>query len=169
MINRVILTGRLTKDPELSVTPSGISRTHFTLAVNRAFKNQNGEQEADFINIQVWRKTAESVANHLKKGSLVGIDGRIQTGSYEKEGQRVYFTNVVADSVQFLEPRNNADNQNSAPNYQSNTNSHSNSKTQYNANTGQSQPFGNSGQFNQQQDPFASNNAPGVNPDDLPF
>lgn len=169
MINRVILTGRLTKDPEMSMTPNGIARTHFTLAVNRAFKNQNGEQEADFVNIQVWRKQAENAANYLKKGSLVGIDGRIQTGSYEKDGQRVYFTNVVADSVQFLESRNVQNSQNSTSNYQSNTNYQQSNQTQYNANTGQSQPFGNSEQFNQQRDPFANNNGPVVDDSDLPF
>lgn len=106
MINRVVLTGRLTKDVEMKYTPNGIAIASFTIAVNRAFSNQNGEKEADFIQIKVWRKTAETCANFLRKGSLVGIDGRIETGSYEgQDGKRVYTTNVVADSVQFLEPR----------------------------------------------------------------
>lgn len=106
MINRVVLTGRLTKDVELRYTPNGIAMASFTMAVNRAFSNQQGEREADFIQIKVWRKTAETCANFLRKGSLVGIDGRIETGSYEgQDGKRVYTTNVVADSVQFLEPR----------------------------------------------------------------
>lgn len=106
MINRVVLTGRLTKDVELKYTPNGIAMASFTMAVNRAFSNQNGEKEADFVQIKVWRKTAETCANFLKKGSLVGIDGRIETGSYEgQDGNRVYTTNVVAESVQFLEPR----------------------------------------------------------------
>src|SRR5919205_992953 len=106
MMNRVILVGRLTKDPELRYTPSGAAVATFTLAVNRTFSNQQGEREADFINCVVWRKQAENTANFLKKGSLAGVEGRIQTGSYEgQDGKRVYTTDVVADSVQFLEPR----------------------------------------------------------------
>lgn len=106
MINRVVLVGRLTKDPELRITPNGIPVARFTLAVNRTFTNQQGEREADFINCVVWRKQAENVANYLKKGSLAGVDGRIQTGSFDgQDGKRVYFTEVVAESVQFLEPR----------------------------------------------------------------
>jgi len=106
MINRVVLVGRLTKDPELRYTPSGAAVARFTIAVNRTFANQQGEKQADFINCVVWRKQAENTANFLKKGSLAGIEGRIQTGSYEgQDGKRVYTTEVVADSVQFLEPR----------------------------------------------------------------
>jgi single-strand DNA-binding protein len=108
-INRVILVGRLTKDPQLTYTPSGVAVARFTLAVNRNFSGANGEKEADFIQIQVWRKPAENTANFLKKGSLAGVEGRIQTGSYEgTDGKRVYTTEVVADSVQFLEPRNSS-------------------------------------------------------------
>lgn len=107
MMNRVILVGRLTKDPELRYTPNGVAIANFTLAVNRTFTNQQGEREADFINCVVWRKPAENVANFLKKGSLAGVDGRVQTRNYENnEGKRVYITEVVAESVQFLEPRN---------------------------------------------------------------
>ncbi|WP_027408128.1 single-stranded DNA-binding protein [Anoxybacteroides tepidamans] len=106
MINRVILVGRLTRDPELRYTPSGVAVATFTLAVNRPFTNQQGEREADFINCVVWRRPAENVANFLKKGSLAGVDGRLQTRSYEgQDGKRVYVTEVVADSVQFLEPK----------------------------------------------------------------
>ncbi|ANB60035.1 single-stranded DNA-binding protein [Anoxybacteroides amylolyticum] len=106
MINRVILVGRLTRDPELRYTPNGVAVATFTLAVNRPFTNQQGEREADFINCVVWRRPAENVANFLKKGSLAGVDGRLQTRSYEgQDGKRVYVTEVVADSVQFLEPR----------------------------------------------------------------
>lgn len=106
MINRVVLVGRLTRDPDLRYTPNGNAVVNFTLAVNRTFKNSQGEQEADFINCQAWRTTAENVAQYLRKGSLAGIDGRIQTRSYENdEGRRVYVTEVVADSVQFLEPK----------------------------------------------------------------
>lgn len=107
MINRVILVGRLTKDPDLTYTPSGIAVARFTLAVNRTFTNAGGEKEADFINCEVWRKLAENTANFLKKGSLAGVEGRITTGSYEgQDGKRVYTTKVRADSVQFLEPKN---------------------------------------------------------------
>lgn len=113
MINRVVLVGRLTKDPELRYTPAGVAVTKFTLAVNQNFKT-DGEQKADFINCTVWRKPAENAANFLKKGSLAGVEGRIQTGSYEgQDGKRVYTTEVVADSVQFLEPRNSSGNESS--------------------------------------------------------
>jgi single-strand DNA-binding protein len=102
----VILVGRLTKDPELRYTQNGVAVATFTLAVNRPFANQQGEREADFINVQVWRKAAENTANYLRKGSLAGVDGRLQTRSYEgQDGKRVYVTEVVADSVQFLEPK----------------------------------------------------------------
>ena len=103
MINKVILIGRLTKDPELRYTQSGIAVTRFTLAVDRGFKNQDGEKQADFIPITVWRGAAESCAKHLTKGRLVAVSGRIQTGSYDKDGQRHYTTEVVADEVRFLE------------------------------------------------------------------
>lgn len=108
MINRVILVGRLTKDPEYRQTPSGVSVATFTLAVNRSFTNSQGEREADFINVVVFRKQAENVSKYLSKGSLAGVDGRIQSRSYENnEGRRVFVTEVVADNVQFLEPKNN--------------------------------------------------------------
>jgi len=107
MINRVVLVGRLTKDPELKYTQTGIAVTRFTLAVNRTFSSQSGEREADFINCVTWRKQAENTANFLRKGSLTGIEGRIQTSSFDgQDGKRVFMTEVVADSVQFLEPRN---------------------------------------------------------------
>ncbi|MEA0565000.1 single-stranded DNA-binding protein [Lysinibacillus irui] len=167
MINRVILTGRLTKDVDLSYTPQGIAKAQFTLAVNRSFANQSGEREADFIQIQAWRKQAENAANYLKKGSMVGIDGKIQTGSYERDGQRIYFTNVVADSIQFLEPRNGTGGSQGVSNYESSTN------------TGGQYQGGSQGQYggNNQpnytrvdEDPFANSKGPiEVNSDDLPF
>mgnify|MGYP002720774964 CR=1 FL=1 len=108
MINRVILVGRLTKDPEYRQTPNGMSVATFTLAVNRSFTNSQGEREADFINVVVFRKRAENVNNYLSKGSLAGVDGRIQSRNYENnEGRRVFVTEVVADNVQFLESKNN--------------------------------------------------------------
>ena len=104
-MNRVELIGRITRDPELRYTSSNIATARFTLAVNRPFQSQNGEQGTDFINIVVWRKQAENVKKYVSKGSLVAVEGRIQTGSYEKDGQRIYTTDVVADSVQFLETK----------------------------------------------------------------
>ena len=103
MLNKVVLIGRLTKDPELRYTTSGVPVTRFTLAVNRNYTNQHGEREVDFIPITVWRGAAESCAKHLAKGRLVAVAGRIQTGSYDKDGQRHYTTDVVADEVRFLE------------------------------------------------------------------
>lgn len=112
MINRVVLVGRLTKDPNFN--EGNVPNAKFTLAVNRPFKNKNGEQEADFINVVAFRRQAENVNNYLSKGQLAGVDGRIQTRSYEKDGQRVFVTEVVADSVQFLEPKN-SNQQNNQP------------------------------------------------------
>jgi single-strand DNA-binding protein len=121
MMNRVVLVGRLTKDPELKYTPNGVPVATFTLAVNRPFTNQQGEREADFVNCVVWRKPAENVANYLKKGSLAGVDGRIQTRNFEgQDGKRVFMTEVVAESVQFLEPKNggNRNNQSQGGGYE---------------------------------------------------
>lgn len=106
MINRVVLTGRLVRDPDLRYTPNGIAVANFTLAVNRTFTDQNGNREADFISCVVWRKPAENLANYIKKGGLIGVDGRIQTRSFEgQDGKTVYVTEVVADNIQFLEGR----------------------------------------------------------------
>lgn len=117
MLNRTVLVGRLTKDPELKSAPNGVNVGTFTLAVNRTFTNAQGEREADFINCVTFRKQAENVNNYLSKGSLAGVDGRLQSRSYEnKDGQRVFVTEVVADSVQFLEPKNSNQQQND--NYQ---------------------------------------------------
>ena len=113
MINRTILVGRLTKDPELRRTGNDIAVATFTLAVNRPFSNQQGDREADFINCVVWRRQAETVAQYVKKGSLVGVEGRINTRNYEnEEGRTVYITEVVADSVQFLEPKGSSSSDN---------------------------------------------------------
>ncbi|WP_147536004.1 single-stranded DNA-binding protein [Bacillus marasmi] len=172
MMNRVVLVGRLTKDPDLRYTPNGVPVATFTLAVNRTFSNQQGEKEADFINCVIWRRPAENVANFLKKGSLAGVDGRIQTRNYEgQDGKRVYVTEVVADSVQFLEPRgsNSGDrggngfyneppreqgspfgnNQNQRPNNNNNNNS--------------------KGYTRVDEDPFAGSGQIDISDDDLPF
>ena len=143
MLNRVVLVGRLTKDPEFRTTQNGVSVATFTLAVNRNFKNKNGEQQADFINVVVFRQQAENVNNYLSKGNLAGVDGRIQSRSYEnKEGQRVYVTEVLADSVQFLEPKNNQSN---------------------------NQPQQQSGQAQSGNNPFNNDNNVNIDNDDLPF
>ncbi|EAE9647368.1 single-stranded DNA-binding protein [Listeria monocytogenes] len=159
MMNRVVLVGRLTKDPDLRYTPAGAAVATFTLAVNRAFTNQNGEREADFIQCVVWRKPAENVANFLKKGSMAGVDGRIQTRNYEdNDGKRVFVTEVVAESVQFLEPRNHSEGATSN-NYQNQANySNNNQTSSYRADT------------SQKSNSFANEGKPiDINPDDLPF
>lgn len=114
MINNVVLVGRMTRDAELRYTPQNQAVATFSLAVNRNFKNQNGERDADFINCVIWRQQAENLANWAKKGALVGITGRIQTRNYEnQQGQRVYVTEVVIDSFRSLEKRDNSANRNS--------------------------------------------------------
>ena len=111
MINNVVLVGRMTRDAELRYTPQNQAVATFALAVNRNFKNQSGEREADFINVVIWRQQAENLANWAKKGTLIGITGRIQTRNYEnQQGQRVYVTEVVAENFQILESRNQQNN-----------------------------------------------------------
>lgn len=106
-MNRVDLVGRLTRDPELRHTSSGRAVCQITLAVNRTFTNQNGEREADFINVVVWDKQAENVSKYVTKGRLVSVEGRLQTRNYDdKDGKKVYVTEVVANSVQFLSSGN---------------------------------------------------------------
>jgi single-strand DNA-binding protein len=107
LLNRVILIGRLTRDPELRYTPAGVAVTQFTLAVDRPFTSQGGEKEADFIPVVTWRQLAETCANYLRKGRLAAVEGRIQVRNYENnEGKRVYVTEVIADNVRFLESAN---------------------------------------------------------------
>ncbi len=116
-MNKVILIGRLTKDPELRYTSSNRPVTQITVAVNRTFTNQNGEREADFINVVIWDKQAENVAKYLTKGRLVAVEGRIQTRNYDNnEGKKVYVTEVVALSVQFLESKGSNTNVNNSSN-----------------------------------------------------
>ena len=103
MINQVVLVGRITKDPELRKTQSGLSTVSFTVACNRRFTSQGQEPQADFINCVAWRQTADYMANYVKKGALLGVEGRIQTRNYEDQtGKRVYVTEVVCDSVQTI-------------------------------------------------------------------
>lgn len=115
MINNVTLVGRLTKDPDIKYTGSGIAYSRFTLAVNRPFKSGD-EKKADFISCIAWKKQAENLANFMRKGGLVGVTGRIQTDSYtDNDGKRIYTTDVVADAIQFLESKNSGANGENAP------------------------------------------------------
>jgi single-strand DNA-binding protein len=104
MINTVVLTGRMTKDVELRYTPNGNAVANFTLAVNRKFKSDN-QPEADFINCVIWNKSAETLANYTGKGSLIGVEGNLQTRSYENEGKKVYVTEVYVANFTFLESK----------------------------------------------------------------
>lgn len=168
MINRVVLVGRLTRDPELRSTGSGISVASFTMAVNRQFTNAQGERQADFVNCVIWRKAAENFVNFTDKGSLVAVEGRLQTRSYDNaEGQRVFVTEVVVDNFSLLESKSQADarrreggggfNQNqSAPssNYSAQSNNQNQTNNDNHAFT----------------DPFAdSGNTIDISDDDLPF
>lgn len=156
MINSAILTGRLTKDAELKFTGNGTAVASFTLAVDRAFKNANGEKETDFINVVAWRKTAETLANFTRKGSLIGVQGRIQVRNYEnKDGQKVYVTEIVADSFTFLESKKQ-DSDNVSNNRQSSGSNRSNNAPQ--------------GNYKTNDDPFlSSGQSIDIGPDDLPF
>ncbi|AMB99328.1 single-stranded DNA-binding protein [Aerococcus urinaehominis] len=149
MINNVVLVGRLTKDVELRYTQSGIAVASFTVAVERRFKNQQGERETDFILCVMWRKSAENFAKFTRKGSLVGIEGSIQTRNYENnQGQRVYVTEVLAENFSLLEPKSVTESRpSSGDNYQNNFNDN-----QY---FGGNQQQGNNFQ-QQNNDPFAS-------------
>lgn len=120
MLNRVVLVGRLTKDPELRKTPSGASVVNFTIAVNRMVKrDQNGGSDADFVPCVAWNRTAELMTQYTRKGALIGVDGRLQTRNYDgQDGKKVFVTEVVADSVQFLEPKSANDNRVSVPSYE---------------------------------------------------
>ena len=156
MINNVTVVGRLTRAVDLRYTSNGTAYASFTLATDRDFKNQNGEKETDFINCVMWRKPAENLANYTKKGSLIGVSGRIQTRNYENEqGQRVYVTEVLAEKFSFLESAKTTNN-GVLSNVGTNTlgiNKNQNS----NGNFANSDPFTSGGDvFN-------------VNDDDLPF
>lgn len=150
MINRVVLTGRLTRDLELKTTQSGLSVASFTLAVNRQFTDANGNRGADFINCVIWKKSAENLCKYTHKGSLIGIDGRLQTRSYDNNnGQKVFVTEVVVDSFSLLEPKS-----------ESQTNNQSSNNNSYSSNNN----------ADAAPDPFGGNgNSIEVSDDDLPF
>lgn len=168
MLNRIILIGRLTRDPELRYTPAGVAVTQFTLAVDRPFTSQGGEREADFIPVVTWRQLAETCANYLRKGRLTAVEGRIQVRNYENnEGKRVYVTEVIADNVRFLESSQNREGGNAPsgagmpeePSYGGGNSGRGN----YNNNNNYSRN-------NNNQDPFSGDGKPiDISDDDLPF
>lgn len=176
MINNVTLVGRLTKDADLRFTGSGNAVTSFTIAADRPFKNNQGNRDTDFINCVAWRRTAETIANFTKKGSLVGVTGRLQTRSYENnEGRTVYITEVVVENFQMLEPKSVTDSRRSDDNqgnsgYNQNQNQSFNTQNSRPFNQNQNNSFG-SGQSQQDNnDPFEKNDdSIHITDDDLPF
>lgn len=169
MINNVVLVGRMTRDAELRHTNSNIAVATFTLAVNRPFKNEAGEREADFINVVIWRQQAENLANWAKKGSLIGISGSIQTRNYEnQQGQRVYVTEVVASNFQLLESRNSQQSNQGQSDYQQNQGNFGNKGQQgsfFEGNTTNPAPdyTNDNGSFDRSSNPLD------ISDDDLPF
>lgn len=146
MINNVVLVGRLTKDPDLRYTGNETPVASFTLAVNRDFKNASGEQEADFINCVIWRKSAETLANTVRKGQQIGVVGRVQTRSYDnQQGQKVFVTEVVAERFNYLEKREGNSNSSNSQNQSSNQQN-----------------------FDRNSDPFSGSSID-ISDDDLPF
>ena len=109
MLNCVVIMGRLVADPELRTTTSGISRTSFRVAVDRRYQKSGEEKQTDFISCVAWRQPADFLGQYARKGALIGVDGRIQTRSYDRDGQKVYVTEVVADTVQLLESRSQSE------------------------------------------------------------
>ncbi len=152
-MNRVILIGNLTKDPELRYTPNGVAVTTFTLAINRPRTNQAGERETDFINIVAWQKLADLCATYLRKGRQAAVEGRLQTRSYDnKEGRKVYVTEVVAENVQFLGGKSG------------------NEGNGYEPSPAVAKPQGRSNDYDPFGDPFADAGKPiNISDDDLPF
>lgn len=164
MLNRVILIGRLTRDPELRYTPQGVAVAQFTLAVDRPFSRDQGEREADFIPIVTWRQLAETCANYLRKGRLAAVEGRIQVRNYENnEGRRVYVTEVIADNVRFLE----SPNRDSGGGSQGRDDFYGGGGSGYG---GGNRNAGPRGSGNSNPDPFADDSRPiDISDDDLPF
>lgn len=180
-MNNVSLVGRLTKDVELRYTQAGVAAASFTLAVTRNFKNNNGENESDFIRCQIWRKPAESFANFTGKGALVSIEGQIRTGSYEgQDGKRVYTTDVVVSNFGLLETK--AESERRRANNGASDDVFNNNQGNY-TNQGQNAYNGPKNGYNQQQqnqgkqqvaqqgsfNPWDENEGVNINPDDLPF
>jgi len=168
LINNVVLVGRLTKDPDLRYTASGTAVATFSLAVNRNFTNQSGERDADFINCVIWRKSAETLANYARKGTLLGVTGRIQTRNYEnQQGQRVYVTEVVAENFQLLESRSTSEQRRGNDNGDFGGNQ-SNFGNSYNQNQTSQQSNGMPSFDRDNSDPFGGSSID-ISDDDLPF
>lgn len=164
MINNVVLVGRMTRDAELSYTEKQIARAHFTIAVDRNFRSQNGERETDFINVVIWRQHAENLVNWAKKGALIGVTGRIQTRSYEnQQGQRVYVTEVVAENFRVLESRTAREGQGGAYSAGNSFAGGNDYSSPYQA-PAQSTP-----NFAREESPFGASNPMDISDDDLPF
>ena len=166
-MNKVILIGRLTRDPEMRTTPSGVATTSFSIAVQRNYANAQGDREADFINCVAWRKQAENIAKYCTKGSQVAVDGRIQTRNYDaQDGTKRYVTEVIADNVTFLGGRSTSSESSSyaANNY----NNVSNTNDSMSSNN-----FGGSNDIvttNLSEDPYANMGSEvALSDDDLPF
>ncbi|CAM4052589.1 single-stranded DNA-binding protein [Paenibacillus alkaliterrae] len=176
MLNRVVLIGRLTKDPDLRYTPSGVAVTQFVLAVDRTFTSGEGEREADFIPIVMWRQLAETCANYLKKGRLTAVEGRIQVRNYESnEGKRVYVTEVIADNVRFLESANGGSgsggsNTGSSGNSGNRSGGQGSNRNQSGGTYGGGSQSSNKGGNGGGRDTFANDGRPiDISEDDLPF
>ncbi|MDM7320465.1 single-stranded DNA-binding protein [Streptomyces sp. P17] len=168
MINNVVLVGRLTKDPDLRYTGNGTAVAAFTMAVERSFNGADGQKQTDFISCVVWRKQAETLANYTRKGSLLGVQGRLQSRSYDnQQGQKVFVTEVVVEEFQFLETKAQSEQRQQAPagngNYGSpstppNQNGYSNQNNGYSNNQNGGMPS------------FARGASPiDISDDDLPF
>lgn len=177
MINHIVLSGRLTKEPEFRTLPNGTNVTSFTLAVQRNFKNNNGEYDADFLNCVIFGNKAENFAQYVAKGNIVNVAGRVQSRSYENQnGQRVFVTEVVCNDYQLLPQSNNTGSNNSQNFNNGNNQQYNNYQNSQNAQKGQKQPNDwqqkqQQNNFNNQQsNPFANGNDPlDINNEDLPF
>ena len=164
MINNVVLTGRLTKEIDLRYTQTGTAVGSFNLAVDRQFKKQDGERETDFVSCIIWRKAAENLANFTRKGSLVGIQGRIQTRNYEnQQGQRVYVTEVVVENFTLLESRSVTEQR--KPETRTEPAPAASKQNNFNQRRSQDEPS-----YNREDDPYSSNGQSiDISDDDLPF
>ena len=167
MINNVVLVGRLTRPVDLKYTPNGVAVGTFSVACDRRFKNQQGTRETDFINCRIWRERAETLAKYTRKGSLIGVEGRIETRTYEnRQGQKVYVTEVVAENFSLLESKNITEQRpmNDSYNGYSQQNQYQ-SQGGFNAPSAPTSSFGNI-----PADPFLANGETiNISDDDLPF
>lgn len=163
MINRVVLVGRLTKDADLRYTSSGTAVASFTVAVNRQYTNQQGEREADFINCVAWRKTGETLANFTRKGSLIGVEGRIQSRNYDnQQGQKVFVTEVIIDTFSLLESKQINEQRQNKINSSAEVNQATNKQSS-------PHPQNSSSNYQSSHDQFDNAHPINISDDDLPF